>query len=110
MKDFIKKILKEETNPMNMILRRVDQDRLEKEFEGSLSQAGDVYFKNYNKGISLFQFINTVLNMLIDSIHWELYSTTPDGSQWYDNVFYALKDYFFDRIEERYIELSGDDN
>jgi hypothetical protein len=46
-----------------------------------------------------------VVSMMIDGIHYDLHSTTPEDSQWYDNVYDSLKDYYKDRIDEYYDNL-----
>jgi hypothetical protein len=93
---------------MNMILRRVDPDRLEKEFDESLEYANEYYFRNYDKGVSFESFRSIILNHILDGIHWELYSTTPEDSIWYEDAYYKLKEYFSDKIEKEYYELKGE--
>jgi hypothetical protein len=36
-----------------------------------------------------------------------MYSTMPEEAQWYDDVFYMLRKYFDNKIEERYDELNN---
>ena len=103
-------ILREENNLNPLITRRVNMEKLDIEFNDALNSASDMYYRNYNVGTSLAQFRNTVLHMTIDSIHWELYSTMPEDSHWYDDVFHMLRKYFDDKIEERYNDLNNDLN
>lgn len=85
-----------------IILRRVSKHRVDTEFIESLQ---DVFsFFHHKPDISLAEVKNRILSMTIDGIHYELYSKAPEESQWYDTVFYALKDYYGDVIEEVYDE------
>lgn len=96
---------KNKLNPL--IARRVDPKKLEMEFNDSLNDASNMYFRNHDAGVSLAQFRNATLSMTMDSIHWEMYSTMPEEAQWYNDVFYMLRKYFDNKIEERYDELNN---
>jgi hypothetical protein len=41
----------------------------------------------------------------MDGIHHYLHSAMPEDSEWYDNVYNVLKEYYQDRIKLRYKEL-----
>lgn len=102
------KVLMEENNYFRMILRRVPQNDLEMEFEESLDMSSNMLFNlNENGGgiMSLKRFIDVTISILIDGIHYELYSTIPDEIQWYDEVQETLKDHYKDRIKVRYKKL-----
>jgi hypothetical protein len=43
--------------------------------------------------------------MMMDGIHHELHSTTPENSDWYDDVFNNLRDHYKHRINVRYNNL-----
>lgn len=103
----IRKVLKEETNPANMVFRRVTPNELEQEFNESLIFAVRIF--NKRDTMSLAEFRNYTISNTIDGIHWLIESTTPEDTQWYDNVFYFLKSFFGDRIEEKYNELIGNE-
>ena len=103
--EHIRKILKEEVGLIPLIRRRISPNHLEEEFSESLDSASGVMyrlFKNNNDIMNIERFTYMVTSMLIDSIHYEIHSTTPENSQWYDKVFNSLKDYYKDRIDSRY--------
>jgi hypothetical protein len=94
-----------------MILRRVRRDDLEREFEESLDGATNSVFHLIRNGggiMVLDRFKYITVSRLIDGIHYEIYSTTPEDSEWYDEVFNSLKDYYTDRIEVRYKKLMSE--
>jgi hypothetical protein len=104
----IRRILKEETDYLRMIRRRVPHDDLEREFEESLDMASNM-LRNVNKNdgsvMTLKRFIDVTTSILMDGIHHELYSTIPEDVQWYNEVKETLKDYYKDRIKVRYKKL-----
>ena len=99
-------ILKEELSPR--VRRRVPYDDLEREFSESLDMSSNM-LRNTNKDdgsiMSLNRFIDVTISILMDGIHYELYSTMPEDSQWYDDAMGSLKDYYKDRIKSRYKKL-----
>ena len=101
-------ILMEESKPILMIRRRVPYDDLEREFSESLDMSSNM-LRNTNKDdgsiMSLNRFIDVTISILMDGIHYELYSTMPEDSQWYDDAMGSLKDYYKDRIKSRYKKL-----
>ena len=107
----IRRILKEETDYLRMIRRRVPHDDLEREFEESLDATSTNLFyliKNGGGVMPLGRFITITVSRLIDRIHYEIYSTTPEDSVWYFDVFNSLIDYYKDRIEVRYKKLMSE--
>jgi hypothetical protein len=111
LQESIKRILREETKLNPMILRRVRRDDLEREFEESLDSATNSVFHLIRNGggiMVLDRFKYITVSRLIDGIHYEIYSTTPEDSVWYDEVFNSLKDYYTDRIEVRYKKLMSE--
>jgi len=101
----IRRILKEEVRLIPLIRRRISPNHLEQEFSESLDSASGVMhslFKNNNDIMNIERFTYMVISMLIDSIHYEIHSTTPENSQWYDKVFNSLKEHYKDRIDSRY--------
>jgi predicted ribosome quality control (RQC) complex YloA/Tae2 family protein len=104
----IRKVLREETKLIKMILRRVPHDDLERKFKESLDATSNNLFNLIINGggvMPLDRFIDITVSRLIDRIHYELYSTMPLESQWYDEVKDSLKDYYKDRIEVRYTQI-----
>ena len=111
LQESIRRIIRKETKLIPMIRRRVPHDDLEREFEASLDATSKNLFyliKNGGGVIPLGRFITITVSRLIDRIHYEIYSTTPEDSVWYVDVFNSLKDYYKDRIEVRYKKLMSE--
>jgi hypothetical protein len=111
LQESIRRIIREETKLNPMILRRVRRDDLEREFEESLDDTSNSVFHLIRNGggiMVLDRFKYITVSRLIDGIHYEIYSTTPEDSEWYDEVFNSLKDYYTDRIEVRYKKLMSE--
>jgi hypothetical protein len=108
LQESIRRILREESKPILMIRRRVPDDDLEREFSESLDMSSNM-LRNTNKEdgsiMSLNRFIDVTISILMDGIHYELYSTMPEDSQWYGEAIESLKDYYKDRIKSRYKKL-----
>ena len=108
LQETIRRILREESKPTLMIRRRVPYDDLEREFSESLDMSSNM-LRNTNKEdgsiMSLNRFIDVTISILMDGIHYELYSTMPEDSQWYGEAIESLKDYYKDRIKSRYKKL-----
>jgi hypothetical protein len=105
----IRKVLREKNSLLPMIRRRVQQDDLEREFRESLDMASEMLDRSYqaNNGVmSLERFIEVTTSILIDGIHYEIYSTTPLDSEWYDDVIRSLKNHFRTRIIARYFQIT----
>jgi hypothetical protein len=107
----IRRILKEETNLPALIRRRISFDRIEKEFKESLEGAFDMFIRavksrkevfTYQKGLE--SVIRLTITMLMDSIHYELYSTLPEDIQWYDDVYKILEKHYRSRIIKTYMK------
>ena len=108
LQESIRRILREESKPILMIRRRIPNDELEREFSESLEMSSNL-LRNTNKKdgsiMSLNRFINVTVSILMDGIHYELYNTMPEDSQWYGEAIESLKDYYKDRIKSRYKKL-----
>ena len=108
LQESIRRILREESKPILMIRRRIPNDELEREFSESLDMSSNM-LRNTNKDdgsiMSLNRFIDVTISILMDGIHYALYSTMPEDSQWYDDAMESLKDYYKDRIKSRYKKL-----
>ena len=103
-----RKLLREETNLISMIRRRVPPNDLEREFKESLDMSSNMLFnliKNGGGVMGLDRFIDVTTSILIDGIHYEIYSTMPLDSEWYQDVKKSLKNYFKNRIKTRYRKL-----
>jgi hypothetical protein len=102
----IKRILKEETNSMNMILRRLPADKLEKmddEFNSSLNYMSGVFLKNYKADpdeLPLTQFTRMVIVDLVTLL--ELRRYLPNDVELYEDVIKKLSIRYKKRITSRY--------
>ena len=108
LKETIRRVLTEENNLIHMIRRRVPHDDLEREFRESLDMSSNM-LRNTNKDdgsvMSLERFIDITISILIDGIHYELYSTMPYEFQWYDEVKESLRNHYKHKIGLRYYQL-----
>jgi hypothetical protein len=82
LQETIRRILKEENNLLLMIRRRVPHDVLEREFIESLDKSSEMlvsmfYNGQYLRRIESFEHI--AISMMMDGIHHELHSTTPEN-------------------------------
>ena len=111
LQESIRRILREETINLTTILRRVHPNELEREFEESLDMASDNLFYRIRNGkgvMDLKSFIDVTTSILMDGIHYDLYSTLPEDVQWYEDVKETLKEYYRDRIKVTYKRLMSE--
>jgi UTP:GlnB (protein PII) uridylyltransferase len=101
LRETIRRILNEETT---LISRRVEIDKLNEEFNESLDHAAEMFFRDPKMTLDMFTHI--VISMTIDGIHYEIHSRMPEDSQWYNDVFNSLKNYYKKQIKHRYNQLS----
>ena len=108
LQETIKRVLREENSLLTMIRRRVPHDDLEREFTESLDMSSNM-LRNTNKKdgsiMSLKRFIEITISIMVDGIHYELYSTMPDEYEWYNEVRESLQNHYKHRIEVRYNKL-----
>jgi hypothetical protein len=104
LKESIRRILKEETKLISLILRRVEIDKLNKEFNESLDYTAKMFFREPEMTLDMFTHI--VISVTIDGIHYDIHSKIPEDSQWYNDVFNSLKNYYKKQIKHRYNQLS----
>ena len=108
LQETIKRVLREENSLIPMIRRRVPHDDLEREFKESLDMSSNMLVNlNRNDGgiMHLERFIEVTTSILMDGIHYEIYSTMPEDSEWYDKVKESLTKHFKHRIGVRYNQL-----
>ena len=109
LQESIRRILREEDNSLiPMIRRRVPHKDLEREFKEALDRISNSLIRiSQDNGnvMDLDGFIDLTISILIDGIHYEIYSTMPLESQWYDGVVEGLKNYYKHRISVRYNQL-----
>lgn len=109
LKESIRKVLREDSSLLPMIRRRVTQDHLEKEFIESLDMASEMLDMSYQRSggvMDLDRFISITISILMDGIHYEIFSTTPLDSEWYGDVTRSLKNYFRSRIITRHSQIT----
>ena len=70
------------------------------------SEMLDRLYQNGGGVMDLDRFIDITGSILIDGIHYEIYSTTPLDSEWYDDVIRGLKNHFRSRIIARYLQIT----
>lgn len=107
MKELIRHILKEETKLPAFIRRRIPADVMENEFKDSLKSAlAMVKRQDYNRTYQEIRehIVWVTISMLIDSIHYQLYSTLPEDIQWWDDVFKILEKHYRSRIIKVFME------
>ena len=108
LQESIKRILREENSLLPMIRRRIPHDDLEREFIESLDKSSGMLVSLSQNGGGIRdneRFEHITISMMMDGIHYELHSTTPENSDWYDDVFNNLRDYYRHRINVRYNNL-----
>ena len=107
LQESIRKVLREENSLLPMIRRRIPHDDLEREFIESLDKSSGmlVSLGGGIRGNEIRHFEHITISMMMDGIHYELHSTTPENSDWYDDVFNNLKDHYRHRINVRYNNL-----
>ena len=108
LQETIKRVLREENSLLTMIRRRVPHDDLEREFTESLDMSSNMLLNlNRNDGgiMNLKRFIEVTTSILMDGIHYEIYSTMPEDSEWYDKVKESLSNHFKHRSGVRYNHL-----
>ena len=110
LQESIRRILREDTINIATILRRVNSDDLEREFEESLDMASTLFLNLTFNGlaVNLNRFIDVAISNTIDGIHHDLYSTLPEDVQWYEDVKETLKEYYRHRIKVTYKRLMSE--
>jgi hypothetical protein len=101
--EHIRRILKEETNFMRLVLRRVSPKRLEIEFKDSLDFISKMFLTNYkanSRKLSEYEFTRMVIIDFIDGIELKRY--LPNDVEWYDKILNGLMEQYKDRISSMY--------
>jgi hypothetical protein len=101
--EHIRRILKEETNFMRLVLRRVSPKRLEIEFKDSLDFISKMFLTNYkanSRKLSEYGFTRMVIIDFIDGIELKRY--LPNDVEWHDKILNGLMEQYKDRISSMY--------
>ena len=103
LQESIRRILREETNFMRIIMRRFPPERLESEFQDSLNYVSKIFLSSYSadsKKLTKKQFIWMVIQDLIDGI--ELTRILPADLEWMRDVQNSLTEHYIERITSMY--------
>ena len=83
-------------------------DELENEFSESFNEA---YLLTKKRKVLSSHFLNelidTTISMMMDGLHYKLYSTLPEDEHWYDNIYSDLKRHYKNKIIQKYNEKKG---
>ena len=99
----IRRVLKEETNFMRLVLRRVSPERLESEFKDSLDFISKMFLRNYkanSRKLSEYEFTRMVIIDFMDGIELKRY--LPNDVEWYGEILNGLMEQYKDRISSMY--------
>jgi len=106
LQETIRKVLREEKNRINIILRRLPADKIEKmdeEFISILNQASESFKEKFKYGTDpLIPTLSNFKIMVIKSLmrRLEIRDFLPDNISW--PILYA---HYVDRIESRYEDI-----
>ena len=99
----IRRILKEETNLLNTILRRVEPEKLDEEFESSLKYISKLFIKNYKsdpRQLSEQEFTRMIGIDLIQILDFR--NIFPNDIEWYEDTIKTLTQHYKKRIRSMY--------
>jgi hypothetical protein len=112
LQEHIRKVLREETNNIKMLLRRLPPEKLEKmdeEFDHALNYISKLFLKNFKanpRKLSEKEFTRMVMIDLITLL--ELRQYLPDDVEWYEDVTKGLSKHYEKRISSMYRVLKKD--
>lgn len=101
LQESIRRILREETKHLNMILRRIDVDELEEEFRYSLNYISKLFKKNKT---NRHQFKKMIITDLISNLLLRhRFQEYPEFSKFHT----ALANHFNDEINSKFDSLTN---
>jgi hypothetical protein len=103
LQEHIRKVLKEETNIMRMVSRRLPPGIMDKEFESALKYVSRIFllnFKGNSSKLSKKEFTRMVGIDLIDGL--DLRNILPKDVEWYDDALKGLTEHYKERISSMY--------
>ena len=106
LQEHIRRVLREELSPR--VRRRFSPDELEISFLESFQDAYNLTKKR--KVLSshfLDELIYTTITMMMDDMHYTLYSTLPEDEEWYGKIHQELENHYKNRIEKFYKIMEG---
>ena len=96
------KVLKEETKFPTYLRRRVSVELIDIEFNRALKDAEKTYIENYGKwnAMTSRKYKGMVISILMDTL------IDDDESFEYDEIYDSLYQYYNDKMEESYQEIT----
>jgi hypothetical protein len=102
----VKKILKEETDHLRMMLRRLPSKtvrKMDEEFDSSLNYISKMFIKTYKsdpRKLSEHEFTRMVIIDLMSLL--DVRNHLPNDVEWYDDVLNGLSKHYKERISSMY--------
>ena len=103
LQESIRRILREETNFLNAILRRIDPEKLDEEFESSLNYISKLFVKNYKsdpRQLSEQEFTRMIGIDLIQILDFR--NIFPNDIEWYEDAIKTITKHYKKRIRSMY--------
>ena len=106
LQESIIRILREETNYLRMLSRRLpdyDKEKMDKEFNSSLNYISKMFIKNYKSDpakLSIHEFTRMVMVDFISILQVRRY--LPDDVEWYEDLVKGLSKHYQKRITSMY--------
>lgn len=109
LKQSIRRILREETNPtLRKLLRRGSPEKIDRIFESGLEAIANRYIKNKDKWYSMT--LKTFRESVIQFVIVDLCTTYEDvctGGNFYEQTYDFLMNNYSDRIKEKWEEINS---
>ena len=106
LQESIIRILREETNYLRMLSRRLpdyDKEKMDKEFNSSLNYISKIFIRNYKSDstkLSLHEFTRMIITDLITLL--EIRHYFPNDVEWYEDLVKDLSKHYQKRITSMY--------
>ena len=111
LQESIRRILKEETDHLRMMLRRLPSKtvkKMDEEFDSSLNYISKMFIKTYKsdpRKLSEHEFTRMVIIDLMSLL--DVRNHLPNDVEWYDDVLNSLSKHYKKRITSMYNEIRG---
>jgi hypothetical protein len=109
LQEHIRKVLREETNIIRKILRRLPIEKMDYEFKSSLNYMSSIFLKNFKgnpRKLSEKEFKRMVIIDLITLL--DLRHHLPEDVEWYEDVVKGLTNHYEERMSSMYKVLKKD--
>ena len=106
LQESIIRILREETNYLRMLSRRLpdyDKEKMDKEFNSSLNYISKIFIRNYKSDstkLSLHEFTRMIITDLITLL--EIRHYFPNDVEWYEDLVKDLSKHYQKKITSMY--------